>query len=272
MKVQTKVRSLVITGFGLNCEEETAQAFTMADAEAERVHFNDLLHDKRPLDRAHILCLIGGFSFGDHLGAGTVFANKIRTRLGEALAAFVERGGLVLGICNGFQTLAKLGLLPGFGDERFARKVTLAANDTGVFRDAWVHLRADPQSPCVFTRGIQRIELPVRHGEGKFVPADPDVLRALKAGSQVALVYADPETGEPTETYPDNPNGSVAGVAGICDPTGRIFGLMPHPEAYLWPWNHPRWTRSRIEGSLPDEGAGLCIFRNAVSFASGSML
>lgn len=266
-----RVQGLVITGFGLNCEEETAQALRMAGARATLVHFNDLLYGKGTLSGARILVLIGGFSFGDHLGAGTVFANKIRHRLREPLLEFVDGGGLVLGICNGFQTLAKLGLLPGFEGERFARKVTLAPNDSGVFRDAWVTLTVDPESPCVFTRGIERIDLPVRHGEGKFLTADASVDRALDAGRQKALFYADPATGKPTETFPHNPNGSPGGVAGVCDPTGRIFGMMPHPEAFLWPWNHPQWARRDPKAPLPAEGEGLRVFRNAVAFAEAGL-
>ncbi|MHC4777328.1 MAG: phosphoribosylformylglycinamidine synthase subunit PurQ [Planctomycetota bacterium] len=263
-----RVRGLVITGFGLNCEAETAQALRSVGAEADLVHFNDLLAGKATPADYQILCLIGGFSFGDHIAAGMVFANKIKYRLKESLQSFVNAGRLVIGICNGFQTLVKLGLLPGFPGESFARKVSLTANDSGVFRDAWVTLIADPESPCVFTRNIDRIDLPVRHGEGKFVVMDDSVDRALTEGRQKVLFYAHPKTGEPTEEFPHNPNGSPGGVAGLCDPSGRIFGLMPHPEAHLLPWNHPQWMRRRLKGDLPEEGEGVSIFRNAVDFAA----
>jgi len=272
MDATENVMGLVITGFGLNCEEETAQALRMAGARADLVHFNDLLGRGGSLDGYHILCLIGGFAFGDHIAAGTVFANKIKYRLQEPLFDFVERGGLIIGICNGFQTLVKLGLLPGFPGERFARKATLGANDSGVFRDAWVTLAVDPDAPCVFTRGITRMELPIRHGEGKFLVEDADVDRALEEGKQKVLFYADPTTGEPTERFPFNPNGSPGGVAGVCDSTGRVFGMMPHPEAHLWPWNHPQWMRRKRTGTLPEEGEGVRIFHNAVAFARENLV
>ncbi|MHC4600854.1 MAG: phosphoribosylformylglycinamidine synthase subunit PurQ, partial [Planctomycetota bacterium] len=237
-------------------------------AEAHLVHFNDLLAGDAALMDYHILCFIGGFSFGDHIAAGTVFANKVKCRLKENLSAFVDAGRLIIGICNGFQTLVKLGLLPGFEEERFVRKASLVVNDSGVFRDAWVTLTVNPNSPCVFTRGLERLDLPVRHGEGKFVVRDETVNSALEAGGQKVLFYADPDTGKPTEAFPHNPNGSPGGVAGVCDATGRIFGLMPHPEAHLLPWNHPQWIRRRLAGALPAEGDGVGIFRNAAAFAS----
>jgi len=265
-----EVRALVITGFGLNCEAETAHALERAGASAALVHLNDLL-DPSPggprLEDFHILVFVGGFSFGDHIGAGTVFANRLRHRLAEPLHRFIRSGRLVLGICNGFQVMVKLGLLPGFDGDYTARRVTLAWNDCGTFRDHWVHLRADPESPCIFTRGIERLYLPIRHGEGKLLTDSDATRRRLAEQRQVALQYVHPEDGRPTDAFPWNPNGSVDAIAGICDPTGRIFGLMPHPEAYHTPFNHPRWTRQKIEGTLPEEGQGMRIFRNAVAFA-----
>ena len=261
-----KVRVLVITGFGLNCEAETAHAFERAGAVAEQIHLNDLLDGRRRLDEFHVLAIGGGFSFGDHIGAGTVFANRLRHRLAGPLDAFIRSGRLIIGICNGFQVMVKLGLLPGFDGNYVGRKVTLAQNDCGAFRDAWVYLRVNPDSPCVFTRGLEKAYLPIRHGEGKFVVDSEATRRRLFANGQVALRYVNP-AGEPTQAFPWNPNGSEGAVAGVCDPTGRIFGMMPHPEAYLTPCNHPRWTRQKIEGRLPDEGEGLRVFRNAVEFA-----
>jgi len=262
---------LVITGFGLNCEAETAVALQRAGAAAEQIHLNDLLDGRRSLDEFHLLALIGGFSFGDHIAAGRVFANRLKHRLSEPLRKFIADGKLIIGICNGFQTAVKLGLLPALnGSGR--QLVTLTNNDSGVFHDAWVDLRANPDSPCVFTRGMDRISLPVRHGEGKLVTLDADVLARMEQQNLVALRYVDPATGEPTDEFPHNPNGSVAAIAGICDPTGRLFGLMPHPEAYLSPYNHPHWFRQRIKGALPDDGAGLIIFRNAVEFARQNLI
>jgi phosphoribosylformylglycinamidine synthase I len=261
------VRALILTGFGLNCEAESARAFELAGAFAEQVHLNDLLDGRRALDEFQILFIIGGFSFGDHIASGRVLANRLKRRLAEPIQQFIARGKLVIGICNGFQVLAKLGVLPGLGGDYRRQTVTLTWNDTGVFRDAWVHLRVEPESPCIFTRGLERLQLPVRHGEGKFLALNDALLDRLEAEGLVACRYADPDTGQPTDEYPHNPNGSARAIAGICDPTGRIFGMMPHPEAFLFPWNHPHWTRQVIAGDPPPEGQGLALFRNAVAFA-----
>jgi len=265
--MSSDVRVLVITGFGLNCEAETAYACQLAGAVAEQVHLNDLLDGLRSLDEFHILAFIGGFSFGDHIASGRALANRLKHRLNEPIQRFITDGKLIIGICNGFQTMVKLGILPGLDDDYRRQTVTLAWNDTGVFRDAWVHLRIEPHSPCIFTRGIERLYLPVRHGEGKFATLDGGILDRLERERLVAMRYVDPATGEPTQTYPHNPNGSVAAIAGICDPTGRVFGMMPHPEAHLFPYNHPHWTRQVIAGVPPAEGEGLAVFRNAVAFA-----
>jgi len=266
------VRALIITGFGLNCEAETAHAFKLAGAVAEKVHLNDLLDGLRSLEEFHILAFIGGFSFGDHIASGRVLANRLKHRLDEPIQRFIAAGKLVIGICNGFQTMVKLGILPGLDGDYRRQSVTLTDNDSGVFRDAWVRLRIEPDAPCVFTRGIQRLDLPVRHGEGKFLALDVKVLERLEHERLVACRYADPDTGQPTVRFPHNPNGSVAAIAGVCDPTGRVFGLMPHPEAYLFPWNHPHWSRRALAGDTPSEGAGLAIFRNAVAFARENLL
>ena len=271
MGSERRVKALVITGFGLNCEAETSHAFVMAGARPEQIHLNDLV--ARPdLDEFHILAFIGGFSFGDHLGAGAVLANRIRCRLWEPVRRFVEDGKLVIGICNGFQTLTRLGLLPQLEAGDFEREVSLTWNDRGVFHDGWVSLRANPRSPSVFLRGIDRIELPVRHGEGKLVCADDRVRRALREQQLVPLQYVEPTSGTPTQRFPANPNGSEMAAAGLCDPTGRILGLMPHPEAFLYPTNHPHWVRQRLDGPLPDHGAGLAIFRNSVEFARDELI
>lgn len=265
-----RVRALVVTGFGLNCERETACALQQAGATAEKIHLNDILDGHRRLDEFQILAFIGGFSFGDHLGAGTVFANRVRCRMRDQLARFVADGKLVVGICNGFQTITRLGLVPALAGG-FRQEVALAQNDQGVFRNDWVMLAANPDSPCVFTRGIDLLPLPIRHGEGKFVAENAAVLAEIERENLVALRYADPQSGEATMEFPLNPNGSVNAIAGICDRTGRIFGLMPHPEAYLSPYNHPHWTRQKINGVLPARGLGQAIFDNAVQFAAGNL-
>lgn len=267
----TKVRALVITGFGFNCEAETAYAFQQAGAAAEKVHLNDLLDGTRRLDEFHILAFVGGFSFGDHVGAGTVCANRLRHRLAKPLDDFIRSGRLMIGICNGFQVMVKLGVLPAFDGDYRARMVTLASNDSGVFRDAWIHLRADPKSPCVFTKGIEEIGLPIRHGEGKFIVASEATRRRLFANGQVVFQYIDPVTRRATQEFPWNPNGSEDAIAGVCDPSGRIFGVMPHPEAYFSPYNHPHWMRQRIAGELPKEGLGAALFRNGVRFAQAEL-
>ena len=239
-----QVKALILTGFGLNCDNETALAFELAGAQSHRVHINAVIAGKVKLTDFHILAFGGGFSWGDDHGAGVIQAVKLKNHIGEDLLSFVAAGKLVIGICNGFQALVNLGLLPGLGKDYTRRSVAITYNDCGSFRDQWVHLKADPKSPCVFTSGMQKADFPIRHGEGKFI-ADPDVLSALQAGRQVVFQYAD-ENAYPAEgVFPLNPNGSVQDIAGICDPTGRVFGLMPHPEAYNHVTNHPDWTRHK---------------------------
>jgi phosphoribosylformylglycinamidine synthase len=264
-----RVRVLILTGLGLNCEVETAAAFRMAGARAEPVHLLDVLdgNGAPKLADYSILAFIGGFAFGDHLGAGFVFANKIRWRLYDQLLEFIEGGGLALGICNGFQTMVRLGLLPGLDGDYRTPRATLAPNNRLGYRDAWVRLDFDDRSPCVWTRGVTTMDLPARHGEGKFLTESPELLERLEADRQVAARYVDSQ-GVVTEQWPDNPNGSPRGVAGICDPSGRLFGMMPHPDAYLYPFNHPEWRRMKQNGTLPTEGSGLAIFRNGVDAAA----
>lgn len=267
-RAHAEVRVLVLTGLGLNCEAETARAFELVGACPELVHLSDLLAGHRKLADFHILAFAGGFAFGDHLGAGFVFANRIRWRLYDELVSFIERGGLAIGICNGFQTMVRLGMLPGFDGEYRTQRATLAPNDRLGYWDTWVRLEANPRSPCLWTRGIRTLELPSRHGEGKFLAADEEIAARLAASGQIALRYADDQG--PTERWPANPNGSPGGVAGICDPSGRIFGLMPHPDAYLYPFQHPQWSRRRYDPgwAAPSEGEGLMIFRNGVEAAA----
>lgn len=256
------IQTLILTGFGINCDHETAHVFERAGAAATRVHLNDLAAEPARLRDAHILAVPGGFSFGDHVGSGRILGNRLRYRLREPLREFVRAGKLAIGICNGFQVLVKMGLLPLLGDE-FEQDATLTHNDSNRYEDRWVTLRLEPGAKCVWTRGVGEIEVPVRHGEGKFVPKDDATLKTLERNGQIVFRYAGPD-GQPAHgAYPANPNGSVADIAGICDPSGRIFGLMPHPEAFWDRTNHPQWTRR----SLPDEGAGLQLFRNAVAFA-----
>jgi len=248
-------RALVLRAPGTNCDEETAAAWTLAGAVAETLHVGRVLEVPESLDRFQILTIPGGFSHGDDLGAGRILATRLSTALGDPLRRFRDRGGLLLGICNGFQVLVKAGLLPG-GEHPVA--TTLTHNDSGHFESRWVRL-APVEGRCVFLAGAGPLELPVAHGEGKFLTATPAALKALEDAGQVVLRYID-AAGAPAGTYPANPNGSPGAVAGLCDPTGRVFGLMPHPERHVSPLHHPRWTRNAPKA----EGDGLRIFRGAV--------
>lgn len=265
---RSEVRVLVLTGLGLNCEQETAQGFRMCGAQADLVHLSDMLDGRRKLRDYQIIAMVGGFSFGDHIAGGVVYANRIRYRMFDDLLRFVTDGGLMLGICNGFQTMVKLGLLPGFDGSYGEPSVTLTANDRLGYRDAWVTVKADPLSPCVWTRGIDRMDLPARHGEGKFLARDQEQLERLQREHLIALRYVD-AGGTPTQSWPENPNGSQDAVAGICDPSGRLLGLMPHPDAYLYGFNHPQWTRKKLEGKLDPRGEGLRFFQNGVDHVAG---
>ncbi len=269
-KLRSEVRVLVLTGLGLNCEEETAHGFRACGARADQVHLSDMLASDRPLTDYQIIAMIGGFSFGDHIAAGVVYANRLRYRMFDRLLRFVGDGGLMIGICNGFQTMVKLGLLPGVDGRYGERVATLAANDRLGYRDAWVSVRADPASPCVWTRGIDRMDLPARHGEGKFLTRDESLMQRLRDEHLIAVRYVD-EGGEPTQRWPWNPNGSPDAVAGVCDPSGRLFGLMPHPDAYLYGFNHPQWSRKKLDGSFELRGDGLKVFQNGVDAAAGVM-
>jgi phosphoribosylformylglycinamidine synthase len=254
-------RAIVLRAPGTNCDEETADAWQRAGARAETWHINRLVEAQAELDRFQILTFPGGFSYGDDLGAGRILAARLQTVLDDGLRRFHQRGGLVLGICNGFQVLVRAGLLPG-GPAQCP--TTLAPNASGRFEDRWVRLLPRPGlSP--FVGFSDPIELPVAHGEGRFVTSDPEQPEILERSGQVVLQYAD-AAGQPTQDYPANPNGTAHAIAGLCDLTGRIFGLMPHPERHVDRWHHPRWTRRE---SSPVEGDGLRIFKSAVLALEG---
>jgi len=265
----SEIPVLIITGYGLNCEVESQVAWEMAGARAERVHFSDILARPARLGDYAALMFIGGFSHGDHMTSGHAFALRARYRLSKELETFIRRGKLILGVCNGFQIMVKLGLLPGLDEEYFTQKLSIMQNDCGTFQNRWVSLRFEASSPCVFTCGLTHLPLPIRHGEGKVFTPDEELLDRLESLGCVPCRYADPETGEATQAFPWNPNGALNAIAGLCDPTGRVFGLMPHPEAYLYPENHPQWELQKMNGSLPKEGLGLLLFRNAVDHLRG---
>jgi len=266
-----KVRALILAGNGINCEMEMAHACKLAGSEVVDIVFlYDILSGRVKLDDYHFLNLPGGFLDGDDLGSAKAMAHRLKyaqikdsgERLEDVIFRFLKQGKLILGVCNGFQLMVKAGFLPGFEGIYGRQEVTLTFNDSGRFEDRWVYLKVNSQSPSIFTRGLTALYLPVRHGEGKFIPQDGQVLQKLKNGHLITLQYSDPAFQGPTMEYPLNPNGSISAIAGICDPTGRLFGLMPHPEAYLYFVNHPRWTREKV----PEEGMGLAIFRNAVEY------
>ena len=269
------VHVAVLFGFGINCDRETAAVFDMVGGKSERLHVNNLVQGNRSLEEFDILAVPGGFSFGDHLGSGRLLGNRLRFALRDQLQKFVSSGKPIIGICNGFQALVKTGLLPGPENASLEpdliQRASLTLNNTGRYEDRWVTLEFDSQSPCIWTKDIQRIECPVRHGEGRFVmPTDAELDR-LSANHQLTVRYADPSTEPGTNPsddllpFPLSPNGSMRNSAGVCDPTGLVFGLMPHPEAFYTMWLHPEHTSMKLNED-EWEGSGLQIFRNAVEY------
>ncbi len=307
-----QVKVIVLRAAGTNCNEETAFAFHYFGAQVEQVHVNRLMNQEKTLEDYHILALPGGFSYGDDIASGKILANELRLRLGDDIRRFIDEGKLIIGICNGFQTLAKAGILPGFRDAAFAggfidlsttkskevvntafssreersntslpsvfgrekasrQDATLTYNDSGKFEDRWIHLK--PSGRCVWTEGIKdAIFLPVAHGEGKFVPRDEAVLKRLKDNGQIIFRYLTPDGRK--GAYPQNPNGSVDDIAGICDETGRVFGLMPHPERHFRMTQHPYWTRLKggAGRALPLLGDGAKIFENGIEYVKKHVL
>lgn len=265
----TKPQVLILRAPGTNCDLDTAYAFELAGATAERFHINRLLENPSLISNYQILCIPGGFSYGDDVAAGRILANQMRNHLAEAMRQFRDAGKLVLGICNGFQVLIKSGVL--LEDDADGTLATLTWNESGCYNDSWVRLGVhrgeqvdEPNEKCVFLRGIDRMELPVAHAEGRFVARDTATLDQLNRAGQLCLRYLkrDGLFSDEVLSYPDNPNGAQRNVAGICDTTGRIFGLMPHPERYLEATHHPRWTR----GEAHNPGDGFAIFQNAVAY------
>ncbi len=248
------VKTLILRAPGTNCDVETAFAFEQAGSVVDSAHVNQLVRREKLLSHYQILVIPGGFTYGDDISAGKILANELRLNLGEDVQRFVNQGGLILGICNGFQVLVKAGILPPLvgGNQR----LTLAGNDSNRFECHWVYLSVNQESPCLFTRGISTMYLPVAHGEGK-VMAEAETLSKLN----VVVRYAD-DKGNVQVGYPHNPNGSVDNIAGICDASGRIFALMPHPERFIRWSQHPRWTREAPR----KHGDGFAIFLNAVEW------
>lgn len=269
-------RTLVLSGLGINCERETADALQLAGARTEIVHVNALERDPGRIDASDLVVFPGGFSFGDRLGAGQALAARIRHRrstngatLHSRLARFVQEGGYLLGICNGFQILAKLGLLPNTaGDGR--QEVALAGNLSGRFEDRWCRLVAAAQGPAAAFADLGTIELPVRHGEGRIVFRDDAVRQAVLDRSLRWLTYV-ARDGSPATDYPTNPNGADLSCAGLVDPSGHVFGMMPHPEAYVSLYTHYNWPRRAREGAeTSDDGDGLRLIRSLVRMVAGA--
>lgn len=250
-----KIKVIVITGYGINADKELLWAFNAAGGEARLVHLEDLIASPGMLDSAQILAFPGGFSFGDHIASGKVFANIVRHSLFDAIQKFIEADKLIIGICNGFQIITKMGLVPAL--DGYSQSVSLVENDSAVFEDRWTWV-TNPGSDSPWMTGIERLYLPVRHGEGKFVTADEQVLQQIRSKKLAALHYFDPAN--PTECrYPANPNGSVGDIAAITNERGTVLGMMPHPEAYIFAENHPHFT----EG-IRERHTGLEIFKNGI--------
>lgn len=254
-----EVKTIVLRVDGTNCDEETVIAFQKAGSTVDLVHVNELKRKEKSLEDYQILCIPGGFTYGDDIAAGKIYAVQLKYLLSQDVKKFIEQGKLVIGICNGFQVLVKTGLLPAFDEMK--QVATLAFNDCGYFQDRWIYLKNENKGKCSINKGIKDIiYIPVNHAEGKFV-ADRDVIQKLEDNDQIVFKYVDPDGNY--AGFPWNPNGSIDNIAGICNPEGNVFGLMPHPEKFIHKWMHPYWTRN----DLPEEGDGFSIFRNAVEVA-----
>lgn len=266
-----KPKICILRTAGTNCDQETYFAFLKAQGAPELVHINELVNKEKVIDDYQILAIPGGFSYGDDLGAGKILANELKFKLIDDIIKFVQDGKLILGICNGFQVLVKSGLLAA--NAQLKQDTSLIINDSGKFEDRWTYLRVTSYAmpagrqelrvtKCVWTKDLPEIiYLPVAHGEGKFITQDKSTLENLRKNRQIIFQYCD-EQGN-FSGYPHNPNGSEDNIAGICDETGRILGLMPHPERHIEVSQHPRG----LEFPKKQEGDGLQILKNGVEYA-----
>ncbi len=259
-----QVRAIVLRAAGINCDMETDYALELAGAKAQRVHINRIIEDKSALDQFQIIVFPGGFSYGDDVAAGKILANQVVHHLNEPIHKFIDAGKLVLGICNGFQVLVKAGILPGSDKAESQDTSTITYNDGGKFEDRWVYL-APQTKKCIFIEPGRQIYLPIAHAEGKVVTKDETALEKLKAGGHIVFTYVDKDGKE--GPYPVNPNGSVDSIAGLTDSTGRILGLMPHPERHVRPTQHPHWSRLKNK----TDGDGMTIFNNAVKYVQENL-
>lgn len=247
-----KPRVAVLFTSGTNCDNETSLAVSLAGGSPKLIHTSELARVK--IEEFEMVIIPGGFSYGDHLGSATVWSNELKAILGDKIGKFLDKEKLILGICNGFQILVKLGVLPN-SKGNFKTDSTLADNASGRFESRWVRLLFNSKSPCVFTKNLNFLELPSAHGEGNFLPGDIKVFNAMIKNEQIVAQYVS-EDRKPTMDYPSNPNGSFASIAGICDPTGRALGMMPHPERFLFP--EQSFVKQPVNG--------LSIYKNAIEF------
>jgi phosphoribosylformylglycinamidine synthase len=271
-------RAIVITGNGTNCEMEAAHACRLGGFDDVVIaHISEILSGSIRLDDFHFLNLTGGFLDGDDLGSAKAQANRLKhasvegscEKLVDQFTRFIRDGKLILGVCNGFQLMVKMGMLPGFDGQYLKQTVTLTHNDCGRFQDRWTYLKVDTESPCVFTSGIDKgIYLPVRHGEGKFLCDTEATLARIESEHLAVLRYSDADYSEALMEFPANPNGSINAIAALCDLSGRLMGLMPHPEAFVHYTQHPRWTRENLQ----EEGDGLIFYKNAVEYARKNLI
>ena len=275
MSYETK--AAVITGFGVNCEREMAYACRLAGFDTvDIIHISELLNAAKNINGYHFLNFAGGFLDGDDLGSAKACVNRFKyanlsresDKIVDQILKFISDKKIILGVCNGFQLMVKFGILPGFGEDYTTQTATLTFNDSARFEDRWVYLKINENSPCIFTKGAEGVYLPVRHGEGKFITKDDDSYNKIVSDNLNAILYSDENYYSTEVGYPLNPNGSIGGIAGICDESGRLFGMMPHPEAYLNYTNHPRWTREK----LPAEGMGLLFFKNAYRYVAENLV
>ena len=264
-----KPRALILTGYGINCDIETAFAFEKAGSISEIVHINDIIDSPAMLNGYQIFSFPGGFSYGDDVGSGRALANRIKNNLLDEFAAFLDRDTLMLGICNGFQIMVNLGILPGLRTESGKSEVSLEYNKKFRFECRWVDLRIE-KSSSVFTEGMNSLYIPVAHGEGNFF-ADDEMIAAIEERNLAVMRYTLPDGQKADGEFPFNPNGSINDIAAICDSTGRMLGMMPHPERAIFLTQRDDWTflkeKAKRQGiELNEDGAGLAIFKNAVKY------
>lgn len=265
-----KPKALILTGYGINCDEETRFAFERAGANATIIHINDIIDNKSLLNDYQIFSFPGGFSYGDDTGSGKALANKIKHNLLDEMYTFLERDTLMLGICNGFQVMVNLGIVPALNTPIGNVEVSLEHNTTFRFQCRWIDLKINPDSHCVFTKDIETLHIPVAHGEGNFI-APQNIIDTLRNNNQIVMQYVKPDGTLAQGEFPFNPNGSMLDIAAICDTTGRIMGMMPHPERHIYfmqrdDWTYLREDYKRNKKGIPEFGEGLKIFKNAVRY------